>query len=331
LLDRYGRGRVLLPSAVLYAVALALLPVLALRHQPIAVLFGCAVFAGTGFPPVSGSMKALWPRLVESVATTHTAYAAESLIQQILLLIAPLLATALITWAAPAAALWAAAIATLSGTVSFVYCAARVDCHSAPVPHRAGNALGVPAIRVLIAATVVQGLVFGALPVVLPGLAAHEHAPAAGGLLLAGWICGGVTGSLRRSRARYPVALARLSVALTVPALTALVTRGRLLPVAVAFGLAGLFLTPVAAASYLVVDSAAPPAHRTEAFTWLSTALALGSAAGSAVAGTTIDRVGVLPALFLPAVAAGLATATATLFRGGDGPARCRPAHQRRY
>jgi MFS family permease len=76
LLDRYGRGRVLLPSTVVYGVVLALLPVLAVHHMPVAVLFGCALLSGAGFPPVSGSMKALWPRLVASVAATGTAYAA---------------------------------------------------------------------------------------------------------------------------------------------------------------------------------------------------------------------------------------------------------------
>jgi MFS family permease len=69
LLDRYGHAAVLLPSAGLYAVALAVLPVLAVRHVTVSVLSGCALLAGAGFPPVSGSMKALWPRLVPPGAT----------------------------------------------------------------------------------------------------------------------------------------------------------------------------------------------------------------------------------------------------------------------
>jgi hypothetical protein len=48
------------------------------------------------------------------------------LIQQIPLLIAPLLATALIAWAAPAA-VWTAATATLFDMISFVFYAARAD------------------------------------------------------------------------------------------------------------------------------------------------------------------------------------------------------------
>ncbi|GAA3232970.1 MFS transporter [Dactylosporangium siamense] len=315
LLDRFGRGAVLIPSAMVYAVALALLPLLALRHAPTAAVLACALLAGSGFPPISGSMKALWPRLVTDTVAVGTAYAAESLIQQILLLIAPLLASALITWFAPAAALWAAAAATLLGTVSFVAFAARVDAGTAPGPHRPGSALRVPAIRLLVAATLVQGLIFGALPVVLSGLAAHAGAPDVAGLLLAAWICGGVLGSFRASRAAFPSALARLAAALAAPAVVAAVTGGRLVPVALAFGVAGLFLTPVAAASYVIVDDTAPPGRRTEAFTWLSTALAVGGSAGSALAGASIDGLGILPAVFLPTAAAGLAALVATRLR----------------
>ncbi|GIH07739.1 MFS transporter [Rhizocola hellebori] len=322
LLDRYGRGRVLLPSAVLYALALSLLPILAMRHAPAAALFGCALLGGAGFPPISGSMKALWPRLVEKDTAIGTAYAAESLIQQLLLLIAPLLATALMVWVAPAAALWTAAAATLCGTTSFVFFAARINEGPTPPKHHGGSALGVPAIRVLLAATVVQGLIFGAMPVVLPGLAAHADAPTIGGLLLAAWISGGVIGSFRRTDAGFHQALARLSIALALPATVAAVTDGSPIPMAMTFATAGLFLTPVAAASYVFVDETAPQAHRTEAFAWLSTALAVGGSAGSALAGIAVDRLGAVTAVLLPMLAAGSATAIAARLRPAMGSAR---------
>jgi MFS family permease len=316
LLDRHGRGRVLVPSAVLYAVALAALPVLAAHHVPVAVLFGCALLVGVGFPPISGSMKALWPRLVADGAAPGPAYAAESLIQQVLLLIAPLLTAALIFLAGSGAALWTAAGATLSGTVAFVVFAARTGDRPTREAHRGGGALRVRAVRIVVVATLVQGVIFGAMPVVLPGLAAAAgSSKAVGGLLLAAWILGGITGSLRRSDATFPVALARLSAALAVPAAVAAATGGALVPVAVAFCAAGLFLTPIAAASYLLVDRAAPAGRRTEAFAWLSTALAIGGSAGSALAGVTVEHLGAVPAVLLPMLAAGSATAVAARLR----------------
>ncbi|GHJ43258.1 hypothetical protein Cs7R123_06000 [Catellatospora sp. TT07R-123] len=267
-------------------------------------------------------MKVLWPRLVAAGTPARTAYRAESLIQQVLLLIAPLLATMLMVLAGPAAAVWTAAAATLSGSIAFVYHAARIDAGAADRPHHTGSALRAPRLRVLIAATAVQGLVFGAMPVVLPGLATHAGAPDMGGLLLAAWICGGVLGSLRRAEADFPLALARLATALAVPTLIAAVTDGSLVATAAAFSFAGLFLTPVAAASYVLVNDTTPSANRTEAFTWLSTALAVGGAAGSALAGATVDRLGILPAASLPLTAAATATAIAARLRTRTRPSR---------
>jgi hypothetical protein len=45
--------------------------------------------------------------------------------------------------------------------------------------------------------------------------------------------------------------------------------------------MAGLFRTPIAATSYVLIHNATTPAHRTEAYTWLSTGQAVGTAAGA--------------------------------------------------
>jgi hypothetical protein len=323
LLDRFGRGRVLVPSAVLYALTLSALPLLVGHRVPVGVLTGCALLAGAGFPPVSGSMKALWPRLVPGGAA-GAAYAAESLIQQVLLLVAPLLTTVLLVWSGAAVALWAAAVATLLGTVAFVAWAAPVR-DGRPAATGGGGALRVPAIRVLVASTAVQGMVFGALPVIVPALAGRAGAASLAGLLLAAWTFGGITGSLRRTTLRYPVALAGLSAALAVVAVTAAVSGGQLVPVAAALVAAGLFLTPVAAASYLVVGAKARPAHRIEAFAWLSTALAVGGSAGSATAGTAVQHLGPVAAMALPAAVATVATAITLAGRSALDPVASEP------
>jgi predicted MFS family arabinose efflux permease len=78
---------------------------------------------------------------------------------------------------------------------------------------------------------------------------------------------------------------------------------------------AGLFLTPVAAASYLVVGAKARPAHRIEAFAWLSTALAVGGSAGSATAGAAVQHLGPVTAMALPAAVAAAAAAIALVWR----------------
>ena len=63
-----------------------------------------------------------------------------------------------------------------------------------------------------------------------------------------------------------------------------------------------------------MVDSAAPSGTTTEAFAWLATAIAVGSALGAAGAGTLIDRAGPTAAFALAGGAGAVAILT-TLVR----------------
>ncbi len=90
LADRLGCGRVAIPSAAVQVAATAALLVLVHDRAPAAAVVACAGLAGIGVPPVSGSMKAAWPRLA-GPAALPAAYTLESLLQQVVFLSGPLL------------------------------------------------------------------------------------------------------------------------------------------------------------------------------------------------------------------------------------------------
>ena len=118
LVDRFGRGRVLVPSAAVHLAAVAGVLVLARNGAPAGAVAASACVAGIGMPPVSGSIKAAWPHLVRP-ARLPAAYAMESLLQQVVFLSGPLLVSALITARGPAAAMGCSAGLAAPGTVSF--------------------------------------------------------------------------------------------------------------------------------------------------------------------------------------------------------------------
>jgi MFS family permease len=70
--------------------------------------------------------------------------------------------------------------------------------------------------------------------------------------------------------------------------------------------IAGIFIAPTAAASYVLVDSVSPRGCRTEAFTWMSTAVAAGGALGSVAGGALIDSYGVHASLVFAAIICGV-------------------------
>jgi predicted MFS family arabinose efflux permease len=87
----------------------------------------------------------------------------------------------------------------------------------------------------------------------------------------------------------------------------------------------GVFLAPVLACTFTLVDELAPQGTVTEAFAWVVTAMAGGAALGSAVAGRAGDLSG--PSGAFACAGAGGVLALAVLLvgrrglRGPDGPA----------
>ncbi|GAB3420032.1 MFS transporter [Flindersiella endophytica] len=180
-----------------------------------------------------------------------------------------------------------------------------------------GGALAVPAVLVLTLVTLLQSIAFGANSVAVAAVAGEGGVPSAAGFVLAFGPVGGLVGGLliapgggRRAPARLVwmllVAAACYApmVVLPLPAVAACL-----------FG-AGLVVTPLAATCYLLLSDAAPAGLRTEAFAWLSTAVATGSAIGSAVAGQVAELAGARTALLI-ATGAVLAAAAAGAAGGG--------------
>ncbi|WP_343035064.1 MFS transporter [Fodinicola acaciae] len=302
LIDRYGLKRVLPPIAALHVVAVVSL--IFLTAWPLALAVSAAA-AGIGMPPVSGSVKAVWPRLVDR-QRLPAAYVLESLLQQVLFLAGPLLVTLVVVAASPLVALLSAAFLVLAGTIWFVV--------AAPEPVAGGRSrqagvLWLPAVRVLTASAFLQGMAFGAEPVGLSAFAGAAGAVQLAGVVQAMLTFGGILGTFAPLGAdgerTYVRMLSWFSVALTPVAFFAVYPANvTLFATGVVLVGAGLFLTPIAAASYLLVGKATPGA---EAFAWLSTGLAAGSATGSAVAGLLADRFGAVVTLALMPVAVALA------------------------
>jgi predicted MFS family arabinose efflux permease len=311
LVDRLGRGRVLIPTAAVHVVSVAAVLVLARAGAPASAVAACACVAGIGLPPVSGSIKAVWPQLVGQ-DQLPAAYTVESLVQQVVFLSGPLLVAGLATAYGPAAALASSAALVAVGTTSFVATAARAASARGLRHQRAHGAWRVPVVRILVCGTALQSLTFGALPVGLAAVTAIAGRPSLAGVLLATLTIGGVVGTFgpvtATGKRRYVRLVSGFAAALIpVAVLSAEPTPTALIGIGMALAAAGLFVTPMAAASYVLIEQATTPAHRTEAFAWLSAAQASGNAAGAALAGVLISNVGQAVALGTLPVAVGLA------------------------
>jgi hypothetical protein len=294
--DRRGQTGVLLGSALVAGLALAAAAVLPAGCSPAPIVAVAAVL-GLSVPPVGECLRALLPDLV---ADAPAAYAAESTASELTFIAGPpLVLFAGTTWSTGVALAGAGAL-LVGGTVAFALQGPSRAWRAQPVAGRPrGGSLADPGVRTLVGVLVAVGVVFGAVEV---GVAAA--ASGAAGPLLGLWGAGSLVGGIvaaRRGRAR----LEWLLLALAAGHLALAGAAANLLVLAAVLVLAGATIAPTYASVYALVERVAPAGTVTEAFAWLSTAVAVGAAVGAALAGSVADSAGPA-ATFLVAGAAGM-------------------------
>jgi hypothetical protein len=139
----------------------------------------------------------------------------------------------------------------------------------------------------LVAGIVGVGAAVGSLPVALTGYAEAASDRPLVGWLLAAQAIGALAGGLAYTRAQ-PGRLPLITVVFAAGYLPLLIMPGPLAmaPLAV---LCGLALPPLLTVTFLTADRLAPPGTVVEAFAWVATAFATGSALGSALTGPLAD------------------------------------------
>jgi predicted MFS family arabinose efflux permease len=309
--DRRGQGVVLRLAVACYLVsglAFALAVVLGGPHWAWFVL---AVLTGASEPNIGALVRARWAHALDAEGR-RTAFAFESVVDEVVFVVGPPLVTLLATLiAAPAGFLTGLAIGVAGGAWLAVQRASEppVQAPDPSGPSRR-SALLTPTMLVVGVVYLAVGTVFGAMDVVVVGFARQEGAPAMAGLVLAAYAGGSLVAGLVYGVARLPGSLAARFVGCAVffaLAGQAVLTVGSLvlfLPVAF---LAGLAIAPVLVSGLSLVESRVPRTALTEALTWTNTGLTLGVTAGSALAGVAVDAWGAGTAFAVPAVAAGLA------------------------
>ncbi|MEU9573162.1 MFS transporter [Streptomyces massasporeus] len=295
LADRYGQRAVLIPGVLLHALSGLTLTALALLDAPLWAVFVAAVPTGASVPQVGPMVRARWGVKLKDSPLMTTAAAFESVTDELTFVVGPLLATALCTAVDPAAGLVTEASLTLIGGLLFAaqkstQPSVAADGH-ARVEH--ASALRVPGVRVLIVTFLGIGTVFGGMQVSLaaftesigePGLNGVLYGVFAAGNMLSGVVCGAIAWKAAPQR--------RLVVGYTALALTAsgLWAAHSVLVLAGLGLLVGMCIAPALITGYTLVDSLVPAGARTEAFTWLTGAVALGQAAAVTAAGQLEDR-----------------------------------------
>jgi len=318
--DRRGQTLVLRLGAPLAAAAVVILAI-GPHDAPLGVILAGAAAAGACQPPVGACMRALWPVLLDTPDRRHAAYSLEGALLEVVYICGPLVIVAGIGSWSTAAAMAACAAVLFIGDLSFAaHPISRAWRPHAERPRDLTGALRGPGVRVLVAVFVLCGLSVGAVEVVVPAALDGTGHRELTGVLLGLWGVGSMLAGLAIGRAgvatnpprRLALALAGWGLAHAV-----LGASGQPLMLGVLLLVAGATIAPTFVSANGMLDDLAPRGTLTEAFTWTSTGISVGIAAGSAVAGALVEAAspgvamavlgggGVLAALLVRAASAG--------------------------
>ncbi len=293
--DRFGQGRVLLPAAVLHAVAVVALAVLVRTDVAHWVLVLPTVAFGFTYLSVGSLVRARWAYVLEGRPELGTAMSLESVLDELIFVFGPLIATVLATQAAPVSVLYVAVALVAVGSV---WLNVQTDTEP-PVAERAGTkhpfALREPGMVMLTVATMAMGAVFASAEVSAVAFCGqHGHRGASGFALAAIAAGSAVSGLIYGARERAGDILHRLRrQALVFAVLPVALLAAVNVPLLVIAGFVlGIGIAPTLINAFGLAAQLVAPSALTEGLSWITTGLSVGYGAGAALVGGIADHHG---------------------------------------
>jgi MFS family permease len=295
LVDQLGQRRVLVPTVLLHGVWLSAFIVLATKDAPTWTLVVTVALAGVFEPSVGSLVRARWGHVLGSGPRLLTAYSFESILDEVIFILGPLLVAVLATQIAEQAGLIAALALLLIGSFALVAQRASEPPVMPRLEHGDRSPLTAAGMGLVMLFMVFIGGVFGGVEIATIGFAdQHGHAALAGPLLAcyaAGSMVAGIVYGAVRWRWSLPRRLATGSFTMTLT-LAALPFVHRPAVLAPCLFVAGLGIAPTLISGFSLVERLVPPGQLTEGLTWATTGIIVGIAIASPVAGRLVDDLG---------------------------------------
>ncbi|UYM04505.1 MFS transporter [Solicola gregarius] len=298
IVDRRGQAGVLPPLAGACAAALITIAALARSDVGSPIAYVClGLVAGLAAPPLGPSMRATWRRLTDGTTLKERAYSLDSVCEESLYLVGPMIVGLTLAIAPAEVALVTTGALLVIGTLGMVLAPpARRRAVAASV-RRARFGAGPLRARGFgpVLATILVTAAALSIAYTCIAARAQEHGtPAAAGYIEAAIACGSVAGGLAWGRRRHSRSRATQLVGLVAylaAGVSIASTAAGLLPLGAVMAVTGVAIAPLFVVAYVASDELAPPDQRTEASTWVNTANNIGSALGASTAGVLIDAV----------------------------------------
>ena len=294
LVDRHGQSKVLIPATLATIVALIGLMLATRLNAPIWVLFLFAGLAGLE-PSMMAMVRARWTEIYRDTPHLRTAFAFESVVDEMVFMVGPVLAIGLSVIWFPEAGPLAATILLAVGMALFVAQRATEPPVHPQGADSSGSAIRLVPVQIIALLMVALGAVFGTAEVTAVAFAEAQGNKAAASLALAAYAAGSFITGLVFGALRLRLALTRqllLTIGLAAATTLPLLIVSSLWMLGIVLFIAGASISPTVIVAMALVERHAPPSKLTEGITWVMTGMGVGMALGSALSGWLIDVYG---------------------------------------
>jgi hypothetical protein len=301
---------VLLPSMAVHVIALLVLMACAFWEAPDATLFAAAAVAGATMPNIGSLIRARWSHLVGGTSRLHTAYSLESVLDELIFIVGPVLVTLLATGVHPLAGLGTVVAVSLTGGLTLAAQRGTEPPRANAGDHHGGSAMRTRGLPVIVVVFVALGALFGSFEVIVVAFASEEGHRGAAGFILATYALGslisgigyGVVRWRRRLDQRFLIGATAMGASML-----ALPLVSHVLALAALALVAGFAISPTLISGAALVQQLVPAARLTEGLTWTITGLGMGVTVGAALSGRLIDAWGAQQAFVVSTVSAATA------------------------
>jgi MFS family permease len=295
LVDRYGQGRLLVPVGVMHLLSGITFALMLKTDAPTWSLTIPAFVFGFTYLPFGSLVRARWSNLFDGKPELATALSVESVLDEVIFVLGPLIATVLATQLDPVLAIYLGVLLVTTGGLWLTTLrSTEPPAHArGDTPHT--SALRAPGMVVLSLASIGMGALFASAEVSMVAFCGqHGQRPWSGFVLaciatgsgVAGVVYGALdwrSSVLHRFRVQsvvFAVLPAVLFIATNVPVLAAC-----------AFVL-GLGIAPALITMFGLVQQIVPARSLTEGLSWIGTGLNVGYGTGAALVGGIADAHG---------------------------------------
>lgn len=293
-IDRFGQTAVATPTTIISVIAFLTLLAATRYDWPSWTLFVSA-FLAAAMPSVPAMVRARWTEKFRDRPELNTAFAFESVADELVYIAGASLSVGLSVALFPEAGMLASTILLAFGMAAFILQRSSEPKVRQPEHGSSGSAIMLRPVQIITLALIFVGSIFATAEVSSVAITKELGQPTAASLVIGvyaagSFIVGLIVGALNLQAPKQR--LLALSIAVVALTTLPLLVANTVPLLALAVFVSGVAISPTFIMAFGLIERRVPEAMLTEGITWVMTGIGIGMALGAFVAGWVVDNYG---------------------------------------